>query len=290
MSASAPAPTEPVTTDSPSAGLSGTNSALTAPTETPQNHWPNKPVEPVEPDVNAEADRDAPHPSTAGHPLDPPNPPRRYRVEPLDPAMAEHLTTAMDTAARHNLAAKLFALKTAAAKADRNRGGGGGSRPAQTKLYVHLTDETLLAGQGTMRIEAFGPVYAKLAELIGYDRVVVQPVIDLNENYNVNAYEIPGWMRERVKLTYPVEQFPYGPGETTNRTDLDHVIPYDPNGPQGQTSTTNLRPLRRRSHRIKTLAGWTEDTDGNATEWTTRHGYRFRVDHNGTHPIHDDHP
>ncbi|GAA3580227.1 HNH endonuclease signature motif containing protein [Kribbella ginsengisoli] len=208
---------------------------------------------------------------------------RRPRVEPLDPTMADTLITAMDAAARDNLAAKLFALKTAAHKA-----GIPATRPGKIKLYVHLTDETLLAGQGTMRIERFGPVYAKLAELVGYDRVVVQPVIDLNEGYNVNAYEIPGWMRERVKLTYPVEQFPYGPGETTNRTDLDHVIPYDPNGPAGQTSTTNLRPLRRRSHRIKTFAGWTEHTNGNATEWTTPHGYRFRVDHNGTHPIHDD--
>jgi hypothetical protein len=216
---------------------------------------------------------------------DPPDPPRRRRVEPLDPAMAEALTTAMDTDARNNLAAKLFALKAAAHKTSV-----GCCRPTQTKLYVHLTDETLLAGQGTMRIEAFGPAYAKLAELIGYDRVVIQPVIDLNEGFNVNAYEIPTWMRERVKLTHPVEQFPYGPGETTTRTDLDHVIPYDPNGPEGQTSTANLRPLRRRSHRIKTHAGWTEHTNGNTTEWTTPHGYRFRVDHNGTHPIHNDHP
>jgi hypothetical protein len=215
--------------------------------------------------------------------------------------VAEDLVAAMDTAARHNLAAKLFALKTAE-RADRNRnrngtgkgsgsGGcaGGGGRPAHTKLYVHLTDETLLAGQGTMRVEAFGPIYAKLGELVGYDRVVVQPVIDLNDSYNVNAYEIPGWLRERIKLTYPVEQFPYGPGETTNRTDLDHVIPYNPNGPAGQTSTTNLRPLRRRSHRIKTFAGWTTRTlDPNATEWTTRHGYRFRVDDTGTHYIPND--
>ncbi|MEV6418049.1 HNH endonuclease signature motif containing protein, partial [Kribbella sp. NPDC051718] len=230
-----------------------------------------------EPDLNGEPNWH--HPPV---PPDPPDPPRRPRVEPLDPTMADNLITAMDTAARENLAAKLFALKTAAHNA-----GHTGTRPAQTKLYVHLTDETLLAGHGTMRIEGFGPAYAKLAELIGYDRVVIQPVIDLNETYNVNAYEIPSWMRERVKLTYPVEQFPYGPAETTNRTDLDHVIPYDPNGPAGQTSTTNLRPLSRRSHRIKTLAGWTEHTNGNTTEWTTPHGYKFRVDHNGTHPIHN---
>ncbi|HEY0472496.1 MAG TPA: hypothetical protein VGD34_12540, partial [Kribbella sp.] len=90
-------------------------------------------------------------------------------------------------------------------------------------------------------------------------------------------------------LTYPVEQFPYGPGQTTASTDLDHVTPYDPAGPPGQTSTHNLRPLRRFSHRIKTHAGWTVRTlDDHAVEWTTRHGYKFRVDHTGTHPITDD--
>jgi hypothetical protein len=188
----------------------------------------------------------------------------------------------MDAAARHDLAAKLSVIKAAADRADR----AGGGRPGRTKLYVHLTDETLLAGGGTMRVERFGPVYTKLAELVGHDRITIQPVIDLHDQINENAYEIPRGLRERIKLTYPVEQFPFGPGETTNSTDVDHVIPFDPAGPSGQTSTANLRPLRRRSHRIKTFAGWTnQTTDDNASEWTTRHGYRFRVDHTGTHSI-----
>lgn len=215
-----------------------------------------------EPAVDAEADRDPPHPSTPDHPLDPPT-----------------AVSGMDRAARDNLAAKLSMLKAASDQA-------AGIRQGRTKLYVHLTDETLLAGGGVMRVELFGPVYAKLAEVVGHDRIIVQPVIDLHDQINVNAYEIPRRLREHLKLAYPVEQFPSGPGETTNSTDLDHVIPYNQAGPSGQTSTTNLRPLRRRSHRVKTLAGWTVRTlDTNATEWTTRHGFKFRVDHTGTHRI-----
>jgi hypothetical protein len=197
----------------------------------------------------------------------------------------------MDAAARQDLAARLAAIKQAADTDSSGGGGGsGGRRPGRTKLYVHITDETLLAGGGVARVEAFGPVFAaRLAELLGHDQVVVQPVIDLNDQVSVNAYEIPRRIRERVKLTYPVEQFPYGPGETTTGTDLDHVVAFDPTGPPGQTSTENLRPLRRFSHRVKTYAGWkVRALDDHALEWTTRHGYKFRVDHTGTHPITDD--
>jgi hypothetical protein len=235
-----------------------------------------------EPGVEAEADRDTPHPSQPGHPLDPPEPTRPTG------AVAE-IIWGMDAAARHDLAAKLAAIKHAAD----TTGTSSGSRPGRTKLYVHLTDEALLAGGGVTRVEGFGPVLAvRLAELLGHDRIVIQPVIDLNDDHvNVNAYEIPRRIRERVKLTYPVEQFPYGTGETTDHTDLDHVVPFDPTGPPGQTSTANLRPLRRFSHRVKTHAGWkVQPTNDHALEWTTPHGYKFRVDTTGTHPITDDDP
>ncbi|WP_344108687.1 hypothetical protein [Kribbella alba] len=252
-----------------------------------------------EPGPDTDADRDAPHP---GHPDQPLDAASRYGPR-TGRGRAEQIVWGMDAAARQDLAAKLAAIKHAAdtnttststsSSGSSGSGGGGGSggrRPGRTKLYLHITDETLLAGAGTARVEAFGPVFAaKLAELLGHDRITVQPVIDLNDHVSVNAYEIPHRIRERVKLTYPVEQFPYGTGETTTGTDLDHVVPFDPTGPPGQTSTSNLRPLRRFSHRVKTHADWTVRTlDDHALEWTTKHGYKFRVDHTGTHPITDD--
>ncbi|WBQ03188.1 hypothetical protein [Kribbella sp. CA-293567] len=186
----------------------------------------------------------------------------------------------MDAAARRELSRKLNAIQQLAYTGRKRR---------RTVLYAHITDEVLLAGHGVARVEGYGPVYAKrLAELLGHDQVVIQPVIDLNNAVSVDAYEIPRRIREQVKLTYPVEQFPYGTAATTDGIDLDHIEPFDPNGPPKQTSTTNLAPLRRFSHRVKTHGAWkVQRVDDQVQEWTTRHGFRFRVDQTGTHRLDD---
>ncbi len=118
----------------------------------------------------------------------------------------------------------------------------------------------------------------------------MKPVIDLNDAVSVDAYEIPDRIRERVKLTHPVELFPFGTQETHRGMDLDHIQPYDPLGPPGQTSTTNLAPLGRYGHRVKTHAhGWTvHRLDPKTLEWTTPHGFTFHVDPTGTHRVHAD--
>jgi hypothetical protein len=186
----------------------------------------------------------------------------------------------MDWAARRELAKKLDAIRQIAHTGRRSR---------QTILYTHITDEVLLAGQGVARVEGYGPAYVdRLRELLGHDQVVIQPVIDLRVGVSVDAYEIPRRIREQVKLTYPVEQFPYGTAATTDSIDLDHIEPFDPHGPPKQTSTANLVPLRRFSHRVKTHGGWGfRRVDELTVEWTTRHGFVFHVDHLGTHRVDD---
>ncbi|WP_134120181.1 hypothetical protein [Kribbella kalugense] len=172
-------------------------------------------------------------------------------------------------------------------------GGGSGSggvrvRPGQTEIYVHLTDLTLATGSGVLRVEGLGPMLAEqLAELVGYGPYTVKPVIDLNDAVSVDAYEIPDRIRERVKLTHPVEVFPFGTQETRRSMDLDHLRPYDPLGPPGQTSTSNLAPLGRYPHRVKTHAhGWNvHRVDDKTLEWSTPHGFRFHVDPTGTHRV-----
>ncbi|HWD77998.1 MAG TPA: hypothetical protein VG497_03930 [Kribbella sp.] len=161
-------------------------------------------------------------------------------------------------------------------------------RPGQTEVIVHLTDRTLATGTGVVRVEGIGPLLvSQLGELIGHGPYTVKPVIDLNEAVSVNAYEIPPRIRERVRLMHPVELFPYGTRETGDGIDLDHIQPYDPHGPAGQTSTGNLAPLGRFGHRVKTHArGWSvRRIDDKTLEWTTPHGFTFHVDHNGTHRI-----
>ncbi len=186
----------------------------------------------------------------------------------------------MDAAARLELRRKLETIRSDHPER--------GRRTFQTVLTIHITDETLLAGKGTARIEGYGPVYThQLEELLGHHRIVVRPVNDLHTPISVHSYEIPDRLRDQINLRYPIEQFPYGTGETTNSTDLDHITPYRPGNPEPQTRTDNLVPQRRYSHRLKTHGNWTVHRINTHTlEWTSPHGYQFHVDHNGTHPIH----
>jgi hypothetical protein len=194
----------------------------------------------------------------------------------------------IDAAAERALHARLAQIKRDAyAKPD----SGASARPGQTELYVHLTDHTLATGTGVLRAESLGPMLVdQLTELIGYGPYSVKPIIDLNDAVSADAYEIPDRIRERVKLSHPVEVFPFGTRETSRSMDLDHLEPYDPLGPPGQTATTNLAPLGRYAHRVKTHAhGWdVRRVDRKTIEWTTPHGFRFQVDPTGTHRIRPD--
>jgi len=192
-----------------------------------------------------------------------------------DPARA-----GLDAAARRELRRKIDATRRH--HPDRRR-------TYQTVVTVHITDQTLLTGSGVARVEGYGPVYTdQLAELLGHHRIVIRPVIDLNQAISVHAYEIPDRIRDHTTQRYPVEQFPYGTGETTHSTDLDHIQPYQPGSPSNQTHTDNLNPLRRYSHRLKTHGDWNVRRINHHTlEWTSPHGYQFHLDHNGTHPIRD---
>jgi hypothetical protein len=278
-----------------------------------------------EPGPDDEADRDAPHPGASDLP-DPLDTPGTVPIEPLDPfdpglhGDNDHGDgEPLDAAAHRALHARLAQIKLDAytnpttsgrtgptdrvAGTDRTAGTdrvagtgrsggtgitGGRVRPGQTEIYVHLTDHTLATGAGVLRVEGLGPLLAdQLADLVGYGPYTVKPVIDLNDAVSVDAYEIPDRIRERVKLTHPVEVFPFGTQETHPGMDLDHLQPYDPLGPPGQTSTQNLAPLGRFGHRVKTHApGWTvRRLDPKTLEWTTPHGFRFRVDPAGTHRV-----
>jgi hypothetical protein len=192
----------------------------------------------------------------------------------------------MEAAARRALHARLAQIRRDAYTCPAHPSGG-----SRTELYVHLTDLTLATGTGVLRIEGLGPMIAdQLTELVGHGPYIVKPVIDLNDAVSVNAYEIPDRIRERVKLTHPVELFPFGTRETSRSIDLDHIRPFDPLGPPGQTSTPSLAPLSRYGHRVKTHAqGWdVHRVDYRTLEWTTPHGFRFHVDPRGTRRIRKD--
>ncbi|MEV0788256.1 hypothetical protein [Kribbella sp. NPDC050459] len=230
----------------------------------------------------------------ASGPCDPDLPVDPYGSRLADPEARNDDESAMDAAALRALDGRLAQIKQdayAAGSIRRTDPAGrsrGQVRPGQTEVIVHLTDKTLASGAGVVRAEGIGPLLAgQLAELVGHGPYTVKPVIDLNDAVSVDAYEIPTRIRERVRLIHPVELFPYGTRESSDRIDLDHIEPYDPHGPRGQTSTANLAPLGRFGHRVKTHArGWSVHRVGPSTlEWSTPHGFTFHVDPHGTHRV-----
>ncbi len=155
-------------------------------------------------------------------------------------------------------------------------------------MYVHLTDQALVTGTGVARVEQVGPVTLdRVHSWLGHANVVVKPVIDLNQQIPVDAYEIPDRIRDAVHLRTPVDCFPYA--TSTRRTgDLDHTTPYvspDNGGPPGQTAVDNLGPLTRTHHRIKTHGRWqVAQPFTGIFVWRSPHGRYHLVDHTGTHP------
>ena len=69
--------------------------------------------------------------------------------------------------------------------------------------------------------------------------------------------------------------------------DLDHIEPYDPDGPPDQTTTGNLAALCRPHHRLKTHGGWTyTQIEPGTFLWRSPYGYQYlRRSDGGTEAI-----
>jgi len=151
------------------------------------------------------------------------------------------------------------------------------------RVYVHLSGDALLRGEGVARVERLGPVRVQdLARVVGHARIRVTPVLHLGDNDpGTDRYDIPPSIREHVLARDAWEAFPYSSREARH-LDLDHVDPYIPGHPD-QTRASNLAPLSRRSHRVKTHAGWIlEQPEPGVFYWRTGLGQTFRVGPDGT--------
>ncbi len=149
-------------------------------------------------------------------------------------------------------------------------------RPAT--IYLHLTADVVTGMvPGVARVEGMGPMLLEqIADLLGHRHVTIQPVIDLNTGHSVNAYEHPTRIREATLLRTLGDVFPHSTSQT-RRVDHDHVVPYDADGPPGQTGDHNTAPLIRSHHRAKTHdhtgGGYQLHQLGLGTyRWTTPHG------------------
>ena len=93
-----------------------------------------------------------------------------------------------------------------------------------------------------------------------------------------------------MHLTTPADAFPYATN-TSRNVDIDHTEEYDPtNATRAEkhwsTRLTNLGPLNRTHHRIKTHGKWTlRQPFQGIYLWRDPHGQVYLVDHTGTHAI-----
>ena len=155
-------------------------------------------------------------------------------------------------------------------------------------VHFHVTDQTLIDQHGVLRT-ADGPITLDQFRrwLTESDaNITVRPVLDPAEVAAIDSYEISTAIREAVQTRHPGSVYPFSPAtEVTigGRLDLDHSIPYQKDGPPGQTRVGNLGPLARSEHRAKTLAGWqVRQTEPGMHLWRSPHGWISVVTSQGT--------
>ena len=111
---------------------------------------------------------------------------------------------------------------------------------------------------------------------------MIQPVLNMQRRDAIDSHDPPAWMRDLVHLRDSHCIFPRCTADART-CDLDHTIPYDPDGPPGQTRPANLAALCRRHHRAKTTGRWrylrTPDGD---YQWHGPYGATYLVTDQGT--------
>jgi hypothetical protein len=169
---------------------------------------------------------------------------------------------------------------------------------APTKVYLQITSADLaehavrgVSPTGTSptgptpwgTVERLGQATLDLlAQWAGHDHFTVTPVLDMNRTDAVDRHDPPLWMRELVILRDQHCVFPYCATDARS-CDLDHIEPYRPDGPPGQTSAEKLAPVCRCHHNMKTHGGWRyqRNRDGTYT-WTSPRGLTYLVTPEGT--------
>ena len=170
-------------------------------------------------------------------------------------------------------------------------------RPCHT-VYVHVTLDELAAaahGTGVGVLEGLGLATSELigtwltgrSPVGGPPTIRVRPVLDLAADPAVDHHDPPPLVRERVELRDAHCVFP-GCRRDSRSCDLDHVDPYVPladGGAPGQTRPSNLAPLCRPHHRVKTHAGWAyrREPDG-SWAWRSPTGRRYVVPSSSRRP------
>jgi len=157
----------------------------------------------------------------------------------------------------------------------------------QVVLFVHLSQDAITSGDpdAPVRVEN-GPGHlltaGQVAEWCGRPdtaKVIVKPVIDLNQPLRCNSYEPSPRLAEQVRLRDGTCVFPWCQ-RPARSCDLDHIVAH---ADGGETSSANLACLCRLHHRMKTHGGWSYTmVEPGVFLWRSPRGYTWLRDRTGT--------
>ena len=159
--------------------------------------------------------------------------------------------------------------------------------PTRPVVRVTISASALLGlDDAPGELRGFGPVPADVARVVATDatwqRLLTDPSTGILTDYSTTAYRPGKVLSAAVRARDDTCTFLFGCDSPAAWDDLDHIVPFDhdldpatsPPGAPGQTRATNLQPLCRRHHLLKTHAGWgvVRDPDTGVTTWTTPTG------------------
>jgi hypothetical protein len=152
---------------------------------------------------------------------------------------------------------------------------GGAVGSTEVVLYAHTRPD----GHGLIDIDNTRS-FVTAEELVEWcslagAAVTLKPVIDLGAELTTACYAPTPAQREQAILTNSTCVFP-GCSRPSRTTDLDHIVPW----PLGPTTTSNLAPLCRGHHRLKTHGGWSYARTGPTSfVWTSPTGRTYADRH-----------
>jgi hypothetical protein len=186
---------------------------------------------------------------------------------------------------RRALAAGMLA-DPAEALAMLNKAGLPTKAPVPTTLVVHFNANELVDGRLPVGFEeTLGPVGPGMVrDWCGGGKVTIRPVINLADidranEPSVDQHDPTDEIKEIVLQRNAVCVYP-GCDRDSRACDLDHISPYIPidhGGQRGQTRPSNLAPLCRFHHRVKTHDKWTYGiNDVGDADWIAPDKTRYR--------------
>ncbi|WP_300682829.1 HNH endonuclease signature motif containing protein [Nocardioides sp.] len=152
--------------------------------------------------------------------------------------------------------------------------------------YVHLAPDSPIAHVESGNTLAPVERVAEWCRTAG-TKVIIRPVLDLATPHTRDGYVPTEVMREQAVLINRTCVHPWC-DRPARACDLDHIRPYTKDGPPGQTTSTNLAPLCRHHHRLKTHSGWQyQHLEPGVFLWTTPAGRHYLRTPSGTTVVAD---